>query len=137
MNLEATSHYHCVSRCVRRAFLCGEDELTGKCFDHRRQWLVDRFKELARIFSVNILAYAVMSNHYHLVIHVDREQAGRWTDEEMIERWRQLFPVTAAQASNVGADSLDPARQELVGATVQQWRRRLGDLSWLSKPCAV
>ncbi len=65
-----------MARCVRRAFLCGEDSVTGQNFDHRKQWLEDRIYELASIFSIKICAYAVMSNHYHLVLHVDREQPG-------------------------------------------------------------
>jgi len=35
---------HMVSRCVRRAFLCGEDIVSGKSFEHRRKWYVDRIK---------------------------------------------------------------------------------------------
>ena len=64
IDLSATSYYHVISRCVRRAFLCGEDKLTGKNFDHRRQWLVDRVKLLSSIYSIDIAAYAIMSNHY-------------------------------------------------------------------------
>jgi hypothetical protein len=42
IDLSATPYYHVISRCVRRAFLCGQGKLTGKNFDHRRQWLIDR-----------------------------------------------------------------------------------------------
>lgn len=97
VNVGVTSYYHYISRCVRRAFLCGEDSFTGKCFDHRRQWLVDRFKELAQIFSVHTPAYEVLSNHHNLVLRVDGKQATCWTDEEVSERWRRNSRSTSAR----------------------------------------
>jgi REP element-mobilizing transposase RayT len=91
VSLDETTFYHCISRCVRRAFLCGEDALSGKSFEHRRQWIVDRLKELTSVFAIDICAYAVMSNHTHTVLHVDRAQALAWTDREVIERWYSLY----------------------------------------------
>ncbi|MGH3630586.1 MAG: hypothetical protein ACRDRL_24485 [Sciscionella sp.] len=91
VSTELTPYYHCVCRCVRRAFLCGEDRLTGKNFDHRKQWIVDRLKALSDVFAIDVCAYAVMSNHYHLVLHVDLEKANRWSEKDVITRWGQLF----------------------------------------------
>ena len=50
--------YHCVSRCVRRAWLCGEDRESGRSYEHRRQWVEDRIGELTEIFAVAIWGYA-------------------------------------------------------------------------------
>ena len=65
--LEATPYYHCVSRCVRRACLCGEDTLTGYKCEHHRKWVEDRLLKLSNIFANNIAVYAAISNHYHVV----------------------------------------------------------------------
>lgn len=51
VSLLDTSYYHCVSRCVRRAFLCGEQG--GKSFEHRRQWVEDRIHMLSEVFAIS------------------------------------------------------------------------------------
>ena len=80
VSLEATPYYHCVSRCVRRAFLCGHDAHTGRCFVHRRQWIEDKLQALAGVFALDLCAYAVMSNHFHVVLYVTekRPSTGLW-----------------------------------------------------------
>jgi REP element-mobilizing transposase RayT len=91
VSLDATPYYHCISRCVRRAFLCGKDRLTGRSFDHRKPWLLERIAFLAKIFAIDVCAYAIMSNHYHLVLHVDANRAKAWSEDEVVARWTRLF----------------------------------------------
>ena len=91
ISLTDTRYYHCIARCVRRAFLCGRDEFSGKDYEHRRQWIVDRLFELAEIFAIDVVAYAVLSNHYHTILQVSAEQAAEWSMDEVIERWTRLF----------------------------------------------
>ena len=75
ISLDDSTWYHCVTRCVRRAFLCGEDHHSSQNFEDRRDWIRNRIMELANIFSIDVASYSVMSNHYHEVVHVDRERA--------------------------------------------------------------
>ncbi|MEZ9452523.1 transposase [Vibrio splendidus] len=82
-SLQDTAYYHCISRCVRRDFLCGEDKYSGQNFEHRRVWLVERMRLLSQVFAIDVCAYAIMSNHYHLVLHVNTANVESWSDEEV------------------------------------------------------
>ena len=64
ISLSDTPYYHCVNRCVRRAFLCGEDRHTGRSYEHRKQWIVEKIKKLSSLFAIDSCAYAVLANHY-------------------------------------------------------------------------
>jgi hypothetical protein len=133
ISLDDTPYYHCVSRCVRRAFLCGEDAYSGRSFEHRRQWLVDRIKLVASVFAVDLCAYAVMSNHYHIVVQVNRETSENWSDQEVAEHWFTLFagsPVMQQWRAGVDLSSADLAH---VHKTLGLWRDRLADISWFMR----
>lgn len=140
VSLADTPYYHCISRCVRRAFLCGKDPLTGFDFEHRRQWIVDRMRLLSSLFSIDLCAYAVMSNHYHIVIRVNPEKADQWTDQEVAERWTQLFSKPSLIHRYLGGVNLTVGEQHQVTQLISIWRRRLTDLSWymrcLNEPIA-
>lgn len=133
ISLEATPYYHCVTRCVRRAFLCGTDITTGQCFEHRRQWLEDRILALAQIFAIDVAAYAVMSNHYHVVLHIDINKGLRWTDKEVCERWHQLFKGTVLTQKFLRGDPLITAEQEAVRYKLSEWRENLCSISWFMR----
>ena len=89
--LEATAWYHVISRCVRHAFLCGQDQFTGRSFEHRRQWIENDLELLSSVFFIDIAAFAILSNHYHLVLHVDQSAAEKADMREIIERWHRRF----------------------------------------------
>src|SRR3954447_4001100 len=91
LSLKDTPYYHLIARCVRRAWLWGWDEYAGKDYSHRKAWVLERLRLLTRVFAVDICAYAVMSNHYHLVVHVDAKRTKAWTEAEVIDRWNLLF----------------------------------------------
>ncbi len=127
IDLSATPYYHCMTRCVRRTFLCGLDSQSGQDYSHRKGWIVDRLKQLTEVFAIHICAYAVMSNHYHLVLWVDDNAALRWTDDEVFQRWQQLFPFDANQVA-VLCYSQSEIKQKIA-----LWRQRLTSISWFMR----
>lgn len=134
IDLDATPWYHVVNRCVRRAYLCGVDEISGQSYEHRRGWIEQRMMQLASVFSVDIAAFAVMSNHYHLVVRVDREKAQAWSDDEVLARWTMLFSGNPVVKRYLDApQEADEALLDKVQEFVGLYRGRLHDVSWFMR----
>lgn len=133
IDTENGGYYHLISRCVRRAFLCGNDSETGRNYDYRRDWIENRILELATIFSIEVYSYAVMSNHYHLVVYSDPKLPQTWSDIEVAERWLKAFPGKLNDPKFVTQRTL---RIQAILADKNQlkvYRQRLGNLSWLMR----
>ncbi|NRA84258.1 MAG: transposase [Gammaproteobacteria bacterium] len=133
IDLAETTFYHVINRCVRRSYLCGKDRYSGKNFEHRRQWVIKRIKHLAKIYSIEIGAYAIMSNHYHLVLNVNIQNANSWSMDEVIKRWRNLYKGHVVVDKYLAGIELSAAEIKLVNDLTLVWRKRLYDISWFMK----
>ncbi|MDZ7824940.1 MAG: transposase [Gammaproteobacteria bacterium] len=131
-SLEA-GFYHCICRCVRQAWLCGHDEVSGRDYEHRRDWIEQKLITLAGIFAVELYAWAVMSNHSHVVLRIDPLRPEQWSDEEVAERWARLTIGLHAPSPD------DPRTRMRVRALLaaperlREIRERLGSLSWFMR----
>jgi len=133
--VDYTPWYHCVTRCVRRAFLCGEDHHSGRNYEHRRGWISDRIKQLAGIFAIDVAGYAVMSNHAHVVVRIDRERALEWPVQEVLTRWTALFtgPLLVTRYLSAEREGMSQAEVDTVLELAEVYRQRLYDLSWFMR----
>ncbi len=131
---------HVCQRCVRRAYLAGVDDASGKDYSYRKEWIRQRIEKLASVFSVDILSYAILSNHLHIVLRNRPDVVKTWSDKQVALRWLQIFPgkrideqLGDPTTSDVDALAKDAERLALV-------RKRLSDISWfmraLSEPIA-
>ncbi len=133
VNVEDTPYYHCYGRCVRRAYLCGVDASTGASFEHRRAWISERLNLLVDVFAVDLCAYALMSNHYHLVVKLDPTRIEQWSDRDIVERWTQLFKGPAVASRFLRQEALSHAERVTLKRHIEIWRKRLADLSWFMR----
>jgi len=121
VSLDATPHYHVVSRCVRRQFLCGKDARSGRDFSHRRDWIRTRLFELTEVFAIDVCA------------SVDQERALGWDDREVARRWMKLFGGLPLVLSFAAGERLSDAQLAVVGLKIAEYRKRLFDISWFMR----
>jgi len=130
ISLNDTPYYHCVARCVRRAFLCGIDHYSGNNYQHRRQWLEEKLHTTASAFAIKLCAYAIMSNHYHVVLHVRADLAKEWSNLEVVQRWHSLFSGNLLSQRFLSNEALSDIQSDLLAKDIEIWRARLCDISW-------
>lgn len=131
--VDTTPYYHCVSRCVRRSFLCGKDQLTDRSYEHRREWIKQKMYTLSQVYCIDICAYAIMSNHYHLVVHINREKAQALSAHEVINRWQKEHKLPSLVMRWLSGQLSNQAEVKACMEIIDSWRTRLWNLSWFMK----
>ncbi|OBP14974.1 hypothetical protein A5320_06100 [Rheinheimera sp. SA_1] len=131
ISVTETPYYHLVSRCVRRAFLCGITEAYN--FEHRRDWILERQTLLTQMFAIDIAAFALMSNHYHLVVRVDAAKAASWSYQDIANRWKFLFRLPVLVERYLSGNSSGVIESQVTETIIENWRTRLCDISWFMR----
>ncbi len=122
---------HVMNRVVRKAFLLGTDEVTGRNYDHRKVWIEALIEHFASQFGIDVLVFAILSNHFHAVLRSRPDVVATWDDTEVARRWLMLCPVR----KTAWGDPEEPTDAELNGIRkhpkkLRKIRRRLSDISW-------
>ena len=133
ISLIDTPYYHCVSRCVRQSYLCGVNKYSGQSYEHRRGWVKERLLFLSSVFAIDICAYAVMNNHTHVVICVDKTMADNWDNDEVLRRYHKLHRGTLLTQKFMNGDTLSQGELITFDETVETYRKRLYDISWFMR----
>ena len=133
INLQDTPWIHCVSRCVRRSYLTGFDRVTGIDYSHRRGWIESRLERLTSAFSIDIAAYAILSNHHHVVVRVDPDKAKHWTWQQVIEQWHKVYTGSFLSQQFAKNGTLPSAELSILKRQADTWRKRLIDISWFMR----
>ena len=126
--------YHCIARCVRRAFLCGYDRFSGNSYNHRKMWIKNRIKELSSIFVIDICGYAVMSNHLHIILRTRPDLVNDMESDEVAKRWYKLFPKRRTKKGKPE----EPTELEIAALAnnedkINEISDRLGSISWFMR----
>lgn len=125
---------HCINRCVRRAFLCGRDPLTGRDYEPRRELIRQRLEFLAGVMGVEVLGFAVMSNHFHCILRSRHDVVDTWSDDDVARKWWMLCPArkdkkgTPAEPTEFELNSI---RNDSAG--LKDKRKRLSSISWFMR----
>lgn len=127
---------HCVQRCVRRALLAGVDEVSRKDYSYRREWIRRRFEALASVFSIDVLTYAILSNHLHVILRSRPDVLEKLTDQEVAIRWLRVFPGRRIEEHLAEPSEIDVRRVLSDSKLLAKIRTRLSDISWFMRALA-
>ena len=87
--------YHCVTRCVRQLFLLGRDKKARLENAGRWSYCELRLQTLAGIFAIDVLDFAMLSNHIHTSLRNRPDVVQDWSNHEVARRWLRLHPTEA------------------------------------------
>ena len=134
---QEVSVFHCIHRCVRRCFLCGHDAVGGRDYEHRKAWLEERLRFLAGCFGIDVLGFAILSNHFHVILRNRPDVVAAWEDVEVARRWLRLCPVRKSRDGEP-EEPTDAEIAALTGLTekLAEIRLRLSSISWFMKMAA-
>jgi hypothetical protein len=74
-----------------------------------------------------------MSNHYHVILHVDTERAKGWSEQEVIERWEKLFSLPVIVQRYLSKMDITQSERNTVSELLTKWRIQLHDISWFMR----
>ena len=146
IDYDLTRYFHCCTRTVRSAFII--EQLSSKFRRkktnkpqysqaspkiNRRAWLEQRILFLPSVFAIEVCAYAVMSNHYHVVLKANPEQVSTWSDQEVLRRWHQLYQGTQYSQAFVAGQSISTFEQTALTTMIKKCRQKLADISWFMR----
>jgi hypothetical protein len=121
---------HICARVVRRCYLFGVDPVTGTDHDHRKIWIEDQLKLLATHLGIDLLAFAILSNHFHLILRSRPDVVAAWDDSEVARRWLMVCPIRKKKdrsAEEPKEFELNSIRNDPV--KLATFRKRLGQRS--------
>jgi hypothetical protein len=109
------------------------DSVTGTDYSYRKEWIRQRIEKLASVFGTDVLAYAILSNHLHVILRSRPDVVATWSDRQVALRWLQIFPGKRIEeqlgdptTADVESLANNPERMAVI-------RLRLSDISWFMK----
>jgi hypothetical protein len=88
---------------------------------------------MCSVFAVDLCAYAIMNNHYHIVVRINIARADEWSDSEVALRWMRIFSGPLLMRQHLANADLTGTELKCIAELLAKWRKRLSDLSWFMR----
>ena len=94
------------------------------------------YEALASVFAVDVLSYAVLSNHMHLILRNRPDVVAQWSDKELAIRWLRVFPGRRLEEHLGEPTETDVAMLVQDKVRLAEVRQRMSDISWFMRALA-